>query len=550
MKRWTICIFLLALCLALWQPAWAAAGAAEVNSQTLVAADGSCQVTLTIHMENPEGSYEFPIPADATDISLGDAPATVDRRGDQQWVAMRGEVAVICYTLPQVVTLDKHGALVQLQLLDGFPYEIKAMQFSVTLPGTITAEPAFSSGYYQTQITDNISLSVENNTLSGTIMLALKDHETLTMTLQADKAMFSQMEQKKPLFSGWEWAILACGVVAMVYYLITLMPKLTRRTRCNGAPDGITAGELGTCLTACGTDMTMLVISWAQLGYLTIEIDSEDHVTLRKCMDMGNERSRLEMRCFQDLFNHRSRVDGTGLHYAQICRKMAGKSVLLRQLYQPTSGSPQLFRLLMTIPAVLFGVQMGIDLGINGGTKTVFAILIAIACAALCYFIQSGGKCLPLRDKTPLLLCLGCGVMWIFLGLVTEHVVMAACMVVVQFVAGIAAAYGGKRSVLGVQALAQIRGLRHHLRTAKTSELQVQMGKNPDYFYEMAPYALALGLDRKFARSFGKTQLPESSYLDAGTNRPMTAAQWAAELRYAADILNKRQKRLHYSETK
>lgn len=550
MKRWTILILLTALCLTLWLPVWAAPSASWVDSETVVSEDGSCRVTLMLHLEKPEESLEFPIPADAVDVYLGDVPAATDLRGGQLWVTVAGASPTIHYKLPCVVTLDKRSAQVRLQLLGGFSYGISAMDFVVTLPGTVTTEPVFSSGYYQTGISEYLQISVKENTIFGSLSAPLKDHETLTMTLETDKAMFAAMTQRQPLLSGWGWAILACVVVAMVYYCLTLMPKLTRRTRCNGAPDGITAGELGTCLTACGTDLTMLVISWAQLGYLTIEIDGEDHVTLRKQMDMGNERSRLEMRCFQDLFNRRSRVDGTGLHYAQICRKMAGKSVLLRQLYLPNSGSPLVFRILMTLPAILFGVRMGIDLGINGGTKTVFALLIAILCAALCYFIQSGGKCLPLRDKTPLLLCLGCGAMWVMLGLVTGHVVTAVCMVLLEFAAGIAAAYGGKRSVLGVQALAQIRGLRHHLRTAKTSELQVQMGKNPDYFYEMAPYALALGLDRKFARSFGKTPLPENSYLDVGTSRPMTAYQWAAELRYAADILNKRQKHLRYSETK
>lgn len=550
MKRWAILILLTALCLGLWAPALAASNAAYVGSETAIAPDGSCTVTLTLRMEESDAACEFPIPAEAADVYLGDAPAGIDRRGNQSWVMVSGSSAVIRYSLPCVVTLEKTRALVQLQLLGGFTGRIESMDFVITLPGEITAEPVFSSGYYQAEIAGSITVSVVDNTVSGTLTAPLKDHETLTMELEADKAMFAQMNQRKPLLTAWGWAMLACVAAAAVYYCMTLMPKLTRRTRCNGAPDGITAGELGTCLTACGTDLTMLVISWAQLGYLTIEIDGEDHVTLRKRMDMGNERSRLEVRCFQDLFNRRSRVDGTGLHYAQICRKMAGKSVLLRQLYQPDSGSPQLFRILMTLPAIVSGVQMGIDLGVNGGTKTVFALLLGIICGALCYFIQSGGKCLPLRDKSPLLLCLGCGVLWIALGIVTGHVVTAACMVALQFASGIAAAYGGKRSTLGVHALAQIRGLRYHLRTAKTSELQVQMGKNPDYFYEMAPYALALGLDRKFARSFGKTPLPENSYLDVGTNRPMTASQWAAELRYAADILNKRQKRLHYSETK
>ena len=499
-------------------------------------------------MEEDTPAFEFPIPADAADVQLNGAPISTSHSADRQWVTIRSRQATIRYTLPQAVTLEKHYATVTLELLGGFAHPIESMYFCITLPGEIDSQPQFTSGYYHSQIADHISLTIDGDRLFCTVNTALKDHETLTMTLQAEKAMFSAMGQWEPLLSPWEWAILISVLLAAVYYGVTLMPRLIRPIRCTGAPDGINAGELGTCLTACGTDLTMLVISWAQLGYLTIEIDGEDHVTLRKRMEMGNERSKLEVRCFQDLFNRRSSVDGTGIHYARIHRKMAGKSVLLRQLYSPASGSPRLFRMLMTLPAILFGVQMGLDLGINIGTKTVFSILLALFCAVLSYFIQSGGKCLPLRDKSPLLLCLGCGVVWLVPGIATDHVVMTICMVLLQFVAGVAAAYGGKRSPMGVQALASIRGLRHHLRTAKTSELQVLMEKNPDYFYEMAPYALALGLDRRFARSFGKTILPETSYLDAGTNRPMNATQWASELRYAADILNKRQKRLSYTD--
>ena len=535
-----------ALCLALFLPA-AASGISSLESSNTVAADGSCRVALTLYLELDETQteYTFPIPADATQVRLGGTPARTRPDGDRLLVILEvgagSYTATIEYALPQVVTADGQ---VRLQLLSGFPYPIEQMAFTVTLPGEITEIPQFHSGYYQGNIASMITLTTESNTLQGHIRTALKDHETLSMTLSADRALFSEMDQPQPLLQTWEAAILGTLILATVYYCVTLLPKLTRKTRCVGVPDGITAGEVGTCLTACGTDLTMLVISWAQMGYLTIEIDRADHVTLRKRMEMGNERSRLEMRCFQDLFHRRTIVDGTGQHYAAIYRKMAKKSTLLRQLYSPKSGSPMLFRMLMLLPSLILGVQMGIDLGGGIGSKTVLAILLAMLSGVLSWFIQSGGKCLPLRNKMPLLLCAVCGLLWLVPAIVTEHIVMAAMLAVLQFIGGIAAAYGGKRSELGIRSLAQIRGLRHFLRTAREPELQQMLAKNGDYFYEMAPYALAMGLDRRFARRFGKTMLPEGGYLDVGTSRPMTASQWAAELRYAADILNKAQKRI------
>ena len=535
-----------ALCLALFLPA-AASGISSLESSNTVAADGSCRVALTLYLELDETQteYTFPIPADATQVRLGGTPARTRPDGDRLLVILEvgagSYTATIEYTIPQVVTADGQ---VRLQLLSGFPYPIEQMAFTVTLPGEITEIPQFHSGYYQGNIASMITLTTESNTLQGHIRTALKDHETLSMTLSADRALFSEMDQPQPLLQAWEAAILGTLILATVYYCVTLLPRLTRKTRCVGVPDGITAGEVGTCLTACGTDLTMLVISWAQMGYLTIEIDRADHVTLRKRMEMGNERSRLEMRCFQDLFHRRTMVDGTGQHYAAIYRKMAKKSTLLRQLYSPKSGSPMLFRMLMLLPSLILGVQMGIDLGGGIGSKTVLAILLAMLSGVLSWFIQSGGKCLPLRNKMPLLLCAICGLLWLVPAIVTEHIVMAAMLAVLQFIGGIAAAYGGKRSELGIRSLAQIRGLRHFLRTAREPELQQMLAKNGDYFYEMAPYALAMGLDRRFARRFGKTMLPEGGYLDVGTSRPMTASQWAAELRYAADILNKAQKRI------
>jgi len=540
---------LLVLILTLAFPA-AAASVSQLHSNSEIRSDGSCHVELTLLLELDESYQElaFPIPEAAVDVHLGGTPAQTRTAGNRQLVPLdlrSGSYTVtIRYTIPHAVQNGQNGCQLTLDLLSGFDLPIAAFSFSVTFPGQVTCQPSFYSGYYQETIHSHLQYSIADNTLLCTAISPIKDHETLRLTLELDPSLFSEMGKREPLLTIWDWAILITAALAAVYYCTTLFPKLTKMVRCYGMPDGVTAGELGTCLTGCGTDLTMLVISWAQLGYLTIEIDGPDHVTLRKRMEMGNERSDLETRCFRDLFKNRTVVDGTGSHYASICHKMVGKSAILRQLYDPKSGSPHLFRLMMLIPGILLGVQMGISMGGSGGGRILLGMLLGVISAALCYFIQSGGKCLPLRDKSPLLLCLACGLLWLIPGLICSKLYMTVFMVILQFLAGIAAAYGGKRSELGVRTLAQIRGLRHHLRKASANELQQRMYRNGEYFYELAPYALALGLDRKFARRFGKALLPESSYLDVGTDRPMTASQWAAELRFAADILNRSQKRL------
>ncbi len=225
---------------------------------------------------------------------------------------------------------------------------------------------------------------------------------------------------------------------------------------------------------------------------------------------------------------------------------VATKAPLLPMLFSPRSGSSRIFRGICCLAGIFCGIRMGLSMDMGLGGRTILSLLLAGLAAVFSYLIQSGGKCLPLRNKTPLWTALGCGVAWIGLGMLTGFFAMALAMVFFQFAAGMCAAYGGKRSELGKRSLAQLLGLRSHMVSAKTFDLQQLMQKNPNYFYELAPYALAMGIDRKFARHFGKEPLPEDSFLNLGQHKAMTAAQWAAQLRRVADVLNKRQRRLPY----
>ena len=149
-----------------------------------------------------------------------------------------------------------------------------------------------------------------------------------------------------------------------------------------------------------------------------------------------------------------------------------------------------------------------------------------------------------------MLTALGCGTVWIALGLLAGDLQQAIPMVIFQFLAGIAASFGGKRSETGLRYMSQLWGLRRFMTGIGSFDLQQLIQQNPNYYYELAPYALALGVDRSFARRFGKTTLPEESYLLCGAPREMTAAQFASRLRRAADVLNQRQKKLPYEQFK
>lgn len=521
-------------CLLLNIPVLALSRATDVLGNATVDADGSClvELTITVQLDSAHANLTFPLPADAKEIRLGGQPAQAKLTDGKLQVQLPELPAgrhtfLVHYRLPAVVRTEKGRTFLSLPLLSSFPLDIDRVEFTVTLPGAITGRPVFFSGYNGENI--RLDTSLTGNTLLASTQEQLKGYETLRLELDVEPEMFTVTGAS--LLSKWDWACLVLIVLAMVYFVLTLMPKFYVRSRSYTAPEGITAGEVGCCLTGSGTDLSMMVLSWAQLGYLQLELDRRGRLLLHKQMEMGNERSYHEGRIFQILFGRRATVDAASAHYARILRKVAGRSPLHKQLYMPRSGDMRIFRILCCGAGLCSGVQM-----LPG--RPFLAFLMGLLALVLSFGLQAGGKCIPLRSKLPLLVALCCGGIWILLGNLTDAMGRAIMMVLFQFLVGLLSAYGGKRSQLGQRVLTQLMGLRHHMLTAHSIDLQQLQQKNPNYFYEMIPYALAMGIDRKFARRFDqKAALPECLWLrDAPKMNPQ---QCAAKLRQITEILDK-----------
>ena len=539
-----LCAGLLAL------PVAAVTGLTGLQNQTTVATNGRCQVNLTLsfHLDNSVEELLYPLPENAESIRLNGSWARTERRDDAIQVVMpmtsAGDFTVMLqYELPMALSKVKDDYVLSLPLLNRFSYPVSNFSLTLTLPGNVTGRPEFVSGYHQADTDRLLQHSINGNVLTCTALETFKDHETLLMTLVVDGALFPDAMVEKALFSGWDGAALVLAALAVLYYLLTLLPGFPRRSRCYCAPDGISAGEVGTCLTGCGTDLTMLVMSWAQAGYIRMELDLKGKVLLHKRMEMGNERSQFEINCFRSLFGSRLTVDGTGYHYAKLCRKLQGKSPLRPQLFLPRSGNPRIFTMLCCAAAGCSGVSLAVFMVESAAGQVLLGMLFAILCTGAGFVIQRCGKYLPLRDKGPLLLALLCGGLWLLVGYLSGGS-MVLPMVVFQFLSGFAAAFGGRRSELGKRSLSQLRGLRRYMLRCDSYELQRLLQANPNYFYELAPYALAMGVERKFAKRFGKVRLPDCSFLVTPLQVDMTPVKWMERLRQAADALNQRQKKL------
>ena len=313
---------MLALCIALLGviclPASAETAATRLDYLCTVNAEGDCLVSLTavIQLDEAHNQMYFPIAESATDVQLGGNNATVTKGNSSTLVDISkltrdyvGSLSLrISYTIPNVVKVDpelkeadgSRALMLTLPLLCSFDYPVQSMTFAITMPtGQMTHDPVFTSIYSQTSIMSSLTYEIRDSQIIGTSNTPLNDHEAITMTMQVPKEMFPTVSTYIREGNPELVPMAAFAVAALLYWLQFLRCLPIRALRTSTPPEGITAGELGCRLTLSGGDLTMMVFSWAQMGYLLIHLDGNGRVLLHKRMDMGNERSQFENRIFR-----------------------------------------------------------------------------------------------------------------------------------------------------------------------------------------------------------------------------------------------------------
>ena len=550
MRRFLIFVSILLL-LAL--PASAASGAESCQVQAVVSENGSCDVTMTVtvHLDTVGKDLFFPLPTGARDVTVNGVKVSTSVRGSYRQADLTGVIAApgtytltIRYHMKDVIAADKDGNLtLKLELLCGFQYAMESFRFHITLPGEPEARPLFTSTYYQTSVETMMTVNRGDNVIEGSMNYRLQDHETLTMELAVSEEMFPQPVAKKWSMDTLDLLMLITAGLALIYWLIALGARPPKRLRRTTAPDSITAGEVGCVLTGQGVDLTMMVLSWAQMGYLLIQPEESGRVLLHKRMDMGNERDDFEISIFRKLFGKKTLVSGTGHRYARLCR-IAAQTPSSADPFLPHSGDPRIFRILAAAVGAISGVSLAAALAEEGGWKVVLSILLAVVGFFTSLLIQNMGKAFRSRRKDLLLPGLLAAALWLGLSFSVGEWNVALILIPAEFVAGLGALYGGRRSETGRVSAGELLGLRKYLKTMDAQEAQRNLSIDPHYYYDLAPFAMALGVDRALAKNMGDVRLPQCPFLTTGMDGHMTAKEWNKLLRHTVRSLDSMQKRL------
>lgn len=516
-----------------------------------VASDGSCQVTMTatVHLDQAIPSLTYPIPAEAGNITVNGARVRTRTVGGAKQIDLSGIVGSMAgdftlnigYQLPEVVKITETRLMqLELPMLSGFAYPTETMEFSVTFPGEVTGAPAFSSGYYQSSIEQDISYQVSGATVTGSTTAVLKDHETLLMTFPVTREMFPTVGVAEAVFTpNSTWMLVLVGA-AVLYWILFLRFWVNPFFESNSAvPDGCGAGQLRSVLHLQGADLTLMVMQWAQLGYVTVRIKGKTRIIRR--MDMGNERSEFEQKVFRNLFKKKDTVECESLAYVEQCRKTAAMAGSRQNFVKRRSGNPKIYRALLALAALAGGASLGLALANGGALRVFIAVVLGIAGGISGWYLQGWAQDFFLLPADKPWGRVAVSAVWLVLGIAAGQFVLALALVASQILLGILGAFGGRRTVWGRAQFIQIFSLRRYLRTASPAELERISKINPEYFYTLAPYAMALGVGKRFASRFGRMQLPPCTYLELPKQEEsMTPAQWMQRMLYARQKMDAR----------
>ena len=536
--------------------------ATSVQMIATVSNSGSAQVSTTValHVETPLEELHYPVPANATSITLNGSRVFTEKTNQARLVnltkllgGMAGDftftvgysVANTVRPLAQTDSAADSAKKLQLDLplLAGFAYPIDQVQFSINLPGNITNQPGFISGYHQANIEKDLTYSVSGGNIAGRSWTALKDHETLNLRLTATEEMFPQTRVELPSLDTITTIIYVCIGLALIYWIFVLRNFLPIREYPAVAPEGFGAGQLGTVLTMAGADLGLMIFTWAQLGYVVIQMDRRGRVLVHKRMEMGNERSAFEQKCFRSLFARRDVADTSGISFARLHQTVSAQKAI-PSLLRKNGGNVQIFRILAAVAGLLCGTCFGILLGNMLDFGWLFMSVLSFVGLICSWQIQHWTQGVFLHHRIRLWTALGMSVLWLILGLAIGQLSLALLSVSIQLIAGFLAAFGGRRSEDGKLAMGQVLSLRSQLSRLSSRKIQQYCQENPNYFFDMIPEAMAMGCDKAFARRFGKSRLPACPYIIASDTRGLTAAQWSQLMRQILDGMTARQRQM------
>jgi hypothetical protein len=514
------------------------------RAEAAAAADGSVKMTVTVQITFPAAvsSVDLPIGGGSDAAVSGYSAKRVSGDGGPCLrVTFPSPVSgkytfVLTYTLASAFTQSSKGQSLALDLIcPGWAWPMTKASFQVTLPAAVTAEPAYTGGYYGDTVEDHLKLTHAGAVLGGTFSDAVKDHDSLRMTLALPAGYFTPQGARGISGGAALTVVLLLLAACAVYWFLTLRSAPVRPSLRPLPPDGSTAGELPTLLTGDRPDLALQAFQWASSGYLGVYYNGRGRIVLRQRIAMGSERRRREQVIFGALFERKPYCDGESLHFRRLADRYADatRAYWNRRAFSRNSGSPALLRAAAALAggAAAFGAASA---ALPASRLRILLLLLLGAAGAACGVSLERACADAARRRFPAALLRALpGVAALAFCWASGCRAAGFFAALGQVLAALLTLRGGRRTAAGREHLSQTLGFRRYLLNVSNHQVLLMLRRDAQYFYRVLPYAEAVGLGERFAAAFGEAELEPCDWFAFSGRPPRTAPEFYAAFRSA-----------------
>ena len=440
---------------------------------------------------------------------------------------------------------------------NGWDTEIGNISFSITMPKNFdSSKLGFSYGKKGSTGNNKVNYTVNDNKIVGNFDGILDDEEALTVRCELDEGYFVNAKLKVNLLE-YIYFIIPIIFLIISYLLWKKYGKeddIVVDTVEFYPPEGLNSLEVGYFYNgiASQNDVVSLLIYLADKGYIKISESGQKHILsnvsdfqIIKLKDYDGDNLNEQL-FLEGLFRKKPKLnllenkntispeDSTVLvtsydlydnFYTTLFRIRNNINTKKNRdlIFEKSSESKKIYVIIMillsyfliTVPAILnYG---NIDFLIPG------LLFPGIGFGVILYsFFKRSNSGAPFTVKLFLLLwgVFFGGVPWaimVLTAIIQDPVYLMLYIMVIVVIVGMCSFlnYMPKRTPYGMEMLGKITGFKNFLETAEKEKLEALVEQNPNYFYNILPYAYVLGVSNKWIKNFESISLQAPTWYDS-----------------------------------
>ena len=409
---------------------------------------------------------------------------------------------------------------------------VEQATFTIELPKDFDeAKVNVGIGEYNALDESSVVWEKRGSTITGYTTRPIIGGESLMVRIPLDDDYFVG---ESVYGAGWNDAILiVTGVAVLLALLLWIVLGRDRPlypTVEFYAPDGMTPAEAGYVIDGCvdDKDVVALILYWADKGYLKIVEEGKKEFALLKLKDMpsgGNIRA-YESVMFKKLFATGDAVSLDKLKNTFYTTMNATKTSVTnyfegskkRRIFTPQSKKARAWMGIITMLPIAFATFVYGYLAMDTLlTPAIIAIMVGWFISLPVFMLagtfekwrgmKKGGRTARLMVSIIILIIVM--VLYIFVVPVVFDAADTLTAVTTTFVTAIATVVLviltviiRKRTKQGDIWMAKLLGFKNFIDKAEKDRIRLLVEENPEYFYNVLPYAYVLGVTDKWAKNF------------------------------------------------